>query len=792
MEISKKSRQVAATKREKVTAVLIAESFTNQQLRPLTHSVPAALLPVHNTPLIDFHLESLIRNRVNEVYVVAFKSYRRILHHLNNTRTATGKCWTESNEIKVTPIEGSDGVDTLYGALQELVAKNIVDKNFIFISIDTVCTLNNLRELYSAHLARAETVEKMVMTMIVAPTTSLLRDTMNAVCEEYDEIFEERHASAQLSHHHHHHGGNSGSGGFGSIHNHHHGHSSQGHHHRLPPATPMTSTVFPGNFSFDRRERDLLPTHPSTHHVTVAFDAKTNVVRQYKRWVAEGDDDGSAEFSPFVIGSASKHALKVRTDLELTGIFICNEAVVNLFTQFLPDFSEFVEDLLANELTGNQMCVDFASVGSCTRHISNVKSYVDLNVDATARFLHPMTRSSNFAEPNSFYSCSHRHTSSVFIHIDRDRDNSAIGVKVGPRVVVGPRCVIAPSSSVRDCVLGRAVRIGENCDIAGCVILDDVMIADGTTLRNSVIGADVRIGRGVCVAPGCILGKGVRIEHSRLLTIEQNTLIYIDESKPDAADATLVGDRGRGVRFDPTAPENAVKFGIRDAQSVLMTKDLFVSDLPPAADDEEEEEGDADADFAAFIQNRIDEALHSPSKIKHVLWEIVQTRHNYSKDNTVLLRMCTSTLLQKLAQSLASSPEKRTPKEALKSLKAILEQWLEPFYEVLMQTEEDVDALLSGLALGLDYMPGPSCDGEVVNLLHSRADHILAYFYTTDSEKIAELVTKDAILAFDDFVRELQDDDPSLREKDDERVIRGWAFFAKYVNTLRNEDDDED
>lgn len=62
-------------------AVIVADSF-NEHFRPLSLSKPRCLIPIANTPMIEYALESLALSGVEEIFVVCCSHSEQIKEYL--------------------------------------------------------------------------------------------------------------------------------------------------------------------------------------------------------------------------------------------------------------------------------------------------------------------------------------------------------------------------------------------------------------------------------------------------------------------------------------------------------------------------------------------------------------------------------------------------------------------------------------------------------------------------------------------------------------------------------------
>uniref|UniRef100_A0A182YSH6 Nucleotidyl transferase domain-containing protein n=1 Tax=Anopheles stephensi TaxID=30069 RepID=A0A182YSH6_ANOST len=80
-------------------AILIADAH-NDNLQPFTSTKPLALLPIANVPLIDYALETLSRNGVEEVFVYCSYHTDRVKRHIQ-LRQVTRCTWSINMKVSI-------------------------------------------------------------------------------------------------------------------------------------------------------------------------------------------------------------------------------------------------------------------------------------------------------------------------------------------------------------------------------------------------------------------------------------------------------------------------------------------------------------------------------------------------------------------------------------------------------------------------------------------------------------------------------------------------------------------
>ncbi|KAF6144039.1 hypothetical protein GIB67_037712 [Kingdonia uniflora] len=139
-------------------AILLADSFA-QKFRPITMERPKMLLPLVNTPMIDYSLAWLESAGVEEVYIFCCAHSKQIIDYL--------KCseWLSIPKFLVTTIESHNAVSA-GDALRLIYERNVIHGDFVLISGDTVSNMS-LTDVLEEHRERKKKDSNAVMTMII-------------------------------------------------------------------------------------------------------------------------------------------------------------------------------------------------------------------------------------------------------------------------------------------------------------------------------------------------------------------------------------------------------------------------------------------------------------------------------------------------------------------------------------------------------------------------------------------------------------------------------------------------
>ncbi|KAG0729182.1 Translation initiation factor eIF-2B subunit epsilon [Chionoecetes opilio] len=152
---------------QKLQAVIIA-SCDQDFGAPITEDVPKVLVPLVNTPLLDYSLEWLERCGVDEAIV-----YCRADHHLNTLkahcraftkRRGNQGCQGGEGGLRVMVV-ASDDCHSLGDAMRDLYAKSLLTGDFILLSGDSVVTLD-LPSLVVQHRESRAADKSAIMTCV--------------------------------------------------------------------------------------------------------------------------------------------------------------------------------------------------------------------------------------------------------------------------------------------------------------------------------------------------------------------------------------------------------------------------------------------------------------------------------------------------------------------------------------------------------------------------------------------------------------------------------------------------
>ncbi|KAH6891034.1 nucleotide-diphospho-sugar transferase [Thelonectria olida] len=159
----KSAKASAESKSEEVLqAVVLADSFQDRY-RPFTTEKPRCLLPLANTPLIEYTLEFLAMNGVNEVYIYCGAHTDQVEDYISRSRWSIASRTCPFSVLQFVRVADARSVGDV---LRDLDKRSLVDGDFIIVHGDLVSNIM-LDGALAAHRKRRETSAANIMTMVL-------------------------------------------------------------------------------------------------------------------------------------------------------------------------------------------------------------------------------------------------------------------------------------------------------------------------------------------------------------------------------------------------------------------------------------------------------------------------------------------------------------------------------------------------------------------------------------------------------------------------------------------------
>ncbi|KAJ6781359.1 hypothetical protein PWT90_02770 [Aphanocladium album] len=159
----KPAKSGAESKGEDVLqAVILADSFQDR-FKPFTVDKPRCLLPLGNTPLIEYTLEFLAMNGVNEVYLYCGANTDAVEEHINRSRWSTASKSSPFSLIQFIRVADARSAGDV---LRDLDTRSLIDGDFILVHGDLVSNMM-LDGVLAAHRKRREESAFNIMTCVL-------------------------------------------------------------------------------------------------------------------------------------------------------------------------------------------------------------------------------------------------------------------------------------------------------------------------------------------------------------------------------------------------------------------------------------------------------------------------------------------------------------------------------------------------------------------------------------------------------------------------------------------------
>ncbi|CEO99312.1 Translation initiation factor eIF2B subunit epsilon [Plasmodiophora brassicae] len=142
-------------------AIVLADSF-ERRFSPLTWTQPKALLPLVNTPIINYTLRFLARSGVGEAFVVVRAFAAELKEYCSELRPAFPS-------MRVTVVMVNESCSSIGDVLRHVGQLEIIrSETFILIGADTVADVD-MKPVIADHQSRAAADPNAVMTVVLKP-----------------------------------------------------------------------------------------------------------------------------------------------------------------------------------------------------------------------------------------------------------------------------------------------------------------------------------------------------------------------------------------------------------------------------------------------------------------------------------------------------------------------------------------------------------------------------------------------------------------------------------------------
>ncbi|OAX80625.1 hypothetical protein ACJ72_05038 [Emergomyces africanus] len=157
-----KSQAAEDEREEALQAVVLADTFETR-FEPFTLEKPRCLLPLANTPIIEYTLEFLANAGVEEVFLYGGAHSNQVEKYINASK------WKSPYSPFKSFIFLKSTSTSVGDVMRDLDAKHLITRDFITVSGDVVSNYP-IEEALATHRARRQTDKNAIMTMILRET----------------------------------------------------------------------------------------------------------------------------------------------------------------------------------------------------------------------------------------------------------------------------------------------------------------------------------------------------------------------------------------------------------------------------------------------------------------------------------------------------------------------------------------------------------------------------------------------------------------------------------------------
>uniref|UniRef100_A0A7R9ZUB4 Translation initiation factor eIF2B subunit epsilon n=1 Tax=Pseudo-nitzschia arenysensis TaxID=697910 RepID=A0A7R9ZUB4_9STRA len=568
------------------------EDYQSFGLRPWSaenSTSSQTLCKINNLPLVEYILDFLASNGVEQVIIVTGSESAMLEEYLNKSSSSNHKRSFELLFLKDTSLTNAGD------ALRELYKRNWIRASkqalpFLLVSGDVVADLD-LREAMKAHKDRHSHDSAAVMTVVLKPVSSTLKS-------------------------------------------------------KDPSIVPRACDLVVGLVSASSKTAATADAQGSEKDPTID-DSKDYRILYYDN----GGNASSCTLPCAFLtqcqtqtnGVGASGGLVVRHDLLDTGIAICSPDVLGRLEDefdYLDLAHDFVTNCVAEEEDGLQTRIyahvlEDATIGKSSRNYAaravDFQTYHAISRDLLQRWAYPtvadrmMTIGAATGAASKRYKlvkvADHNHHRRSATHYNRplrsitnvstnDSKNDPFSkistnhnnnqyqykevlnpTKVGRTSVVVGQGIMGSYGSVGEdcllarCVLGDSVTIGDASKLVDCHLLDNVVIESGATLDScvlaagSVVKAGATLGTGCYIGEGCVVGAGITLKPFTRVTMakddddddwgddddefsdsddndsDENTDFGEEKASGDC-DVDLLGPDGRGKLWKPALDDD--------------------------------------------------------------------------------------------------------------------------------------------------------------------------------------------------------------------------------------------
>ncbi|KAJ3343587.1 hypothetical protein HDU93_007468 [Gonapodya sp. JEL0774] len=445
-------------------AVVVADSFNNR-FRPISFEKPRALLPLANVPLIEYTLEFLALNGIQEVYIICCAHADQISSYLSG--------------IPRVHVIQAQQLFSVGDALREVDRRQgLVKADFVLVHCADLVGNWDLKGAVESHKKRRLVDKNLIMTMCVAPHPAPTRSRPRGATPVY--LIDSA--------------------------------TSQCHHYA---SIPLFSPGTPGPYS----KRSIV-TLPASHFVVQpAAPYRPTTLALRTDLIDLGVDICSIDVPPLFTENFDYADVR---DHFVRGVMLSEILGKNFGAFVVGEHGDSCVGTYGARVTSTGL---YAGVSKDILTRLSYPIVPDANLVSGESYRHhrgniyrpsptrtPSTSTTAFSKGGPHRKTSLPSVSPVAEGSRKPHDVTlARTARLAANVIVGAGTSVGADTLIHDSVLGKNVSIGDGCVIEGSFLWDGCVVHDGSVVYKSILADGAVVERGTTVDRGCIFGPGTAV-----------------------------------------------------------------------------------------------------------------------------------------------------------------------------------------------------------------------------------------------------------------------------------------
>jgi translation initiation factor eIF-2B subunit epsilon len=479
---------------DQLQAIVILETYTNRS-QPLSDDTAECLMPVLGKPLIDYTVEYLIENSVDDIQLYFTRHSKAIIGYI------TGKLktsWSTYSKIIKYNVIKSDS----FGETMRCIYNNKnsdIRKTFVLVTTPGLITNNIcLKAYFDAHIQRLIDDKNLLITFLCTQrSTHIGLKSLDETLIVHDAHNCIRFYDKQIN-------------------------ASRGKTISIPKNVMDCLTR---STTIDGAKKATGGIQQTTG------GAKSSATLQLRTDLVDA--------SIFIC----QHAIIQEFDDNFDALTL----------------NELIKQLLQNEISGHTIYFDIvqAKFGAYLACVRTLNDYYIENMKLLQRYHLASRYKSNAYVDTVGGSTLKTYSNLINVYLDAKSTKLGKNVQLKRNVFIDVGCSIGTNTNLVNCYLGRNCAVGDNVSLSNCIVLDNTHVADKVVANGCILGANVRIGANSRICENtlfgnkCVVDADTTIDKPGVFHVEEEDDFDGDEEGTDECVVRHESAVANYVRFNP-------------------------------------------------------------------------------------------------------------------------------------------------------------------------------------------------------------------------------------------------